>query len=579
MNKLDSAFDIDPLFHKMSKTFDEGGAKGLLLVNLGLGPQCNIVFDSSSEDAVADIASNSTGDDADREAIDMVQLASKFLAPEDDLFGMPLVPQLENLRAQLEGLVQEGFTDDGGAMDAPMTARKSRNSTSSALGRYAANDSDEQQADVSIHQEAVSRSLRLSSERELSVMMDEDETSSVSNSRNLSPSQPEPLSFSPMQEYAPDDFGGGNDDYDDYDGGGMPFDDSPVTMGARFSMLSQNGQRDASAFVPPSSTQATSELLDRIASSSHVLANSDYEFINSQMMIDNAWAGAAFWKRKAQRNQRPKKPAENDKSQKTPAKKKATKKKKKKVTSGLVFDEPPDLADILVKPKRQLLQWSRAVINKHSKEENLLPLDTGMGVEQLTQLFLRPDMAMYGAARPGPSQNVGFHPSTDSWYENDGGSFGGGDENDGPGFDFGGDDDNENHVTFAEDDAGTCLPELKGVRKVEKVSVGYATVAKKVDVKRLKKELWLELESHFGRDEDSSAEDDDEDRLMDSSQRTSFQAVVRNMESCKSQADVSLPFYFICILHLANEKGLRFESTGLGDFEIYPDVEVTGPSF
>jgi Condensin complex subunit 2 len=29
LSRLDSAFDIDPLFHKMSKTFDEGGAKGV----------------------------------------------------------------------------------------------------------------------------------------------------------------------------------------------------------------------------------------------------------------------------------------------------------------------------------------------------------------------------------------------------------------------------------------------------------------------------------------------------------------------------------------------------------------------
>ena len=55
LNKLDAAFDIDPLFHKMSKSFDEGGAKGLLLVNLGVGERgCNIVFDSSSSGDAAE---------------------------------------------------------------------------------------------------------------------------------------------------------------------------------------------------------------------------------------------------------------------------------------------------------------------------------------------------------------------------------------------------------------------------------------------------------------------------------------------------------------------------------------------
>ena len=50
MSKLDSAYDIDPLFHKMSKTFDEGGAKGMLLANLSVAPDGpQIVFDSKAD--------------------------------------------------------------------------------------------------------------------------------------------------------------------------------------------------------------------------------------------------------------------------------------------------------------------------------------------------------------------------------------------------------------------------------------------------------------------------------------------------------------------------------------------------
>ena len=32
--KLEHEYAVDPLFHKMSKAFDEGGAKGMLLYNL-----------------------------------------------------------------------------------------------------------------------------------------------------------------------------------------------------------------------------------------------------------------------------------------------------------------------------------------------------------------------------------------------------------------------------------------------------------------------------------------------------------------------------------------------------------------
>lgn len=46
VKKFDLTFAVDPLFHKTSAQFDEGGAKGLLLNNLSVYNGCNIVFDS-----------------------------------------------------------------------------------------------------------------------------------------------------------------------------------------------------------------------------------------------------------------------------------------------------------------------------------------------------------------------------------------------------------------------------------------------------------------------------------------------------------------------------------------------------
>ena len=46
IKKFDLAFAVDPLFHKTSAQFDEGGAKGLLLANLSVYRGCEIVFDS-----------------------------------------------------------------------------------------------------------------------------------------------------------------------------------------------------------------------------------------------------------------------------------------------------------------------------------------------------------------------------------------------------------------------------------------------------------------------------------------------------------------------------------------------------
>jgi condensin complex subunit 2 len=37
---------VDPLYHQTTAKFDEGGAKGLLLYNLGVYGRCCVLFDS-----------------------------------------------------------------------------------------------------------------------------------------------------------------------------------------------------------------------------------------------------------------------------------------------------------------------------------------------------------------------------------------------------------------------------------------------------------------------------------------------------------------------------------------------------
>ncbi|KAI3702571.1 hypothetical protein L6452_28314 [Arctium lappa] len=46
VKKFDVAFAVDPLYHQTSAQFDEGGAKGLLLNNLGVFGGCRVLFDS-----------------------------------------------------------------------------------------------------------------------------------------------------------------------------------------------------------------------------------------------------------------------------------------------------------------------------------------------------------------------------------------------------------------------------------------------------------------------------------------------------------------------------------------------------
>ncbi|XP_010244120.1 PREDICTED: condensin complex subunit 2 [Nelumbo nucifera] len=46
VKKFDVAFSVDPLYHQTSAQFDEGGARGLLLNNLGVYGGCRVIFDS-----------------------------------------------------------------------------------------------------------------------------------------------------------------------------------------------------------------------------------------------------------------------------------------------------------------------------------------------------------------------------------------------------------------------------------------------------------------------------------------------------------------------------------------------------
>jgi len=221
----------------------------------------------------------------------------------------------------------------------------------------------------------------------------------------------------------------------------------------------------------------------------------------------------------------------------------------------------------------------------------LLPPDANVDISQLTRLFSRPNAVV----RRGNGDNneepvgktVGFYDVEDNalgFDDDDGGDFGGDDG----GFQFAyGDEDDEQAAAGGDDDADYNTEGFDEVRKVEKVDIGYATVAKKVDVRRLKKDLWAELEEKTAwvAPEDFTPKEDEEDDIFEEAERpkgdpqfVSFKDTVEKMDKAQSQNDVTVSFYFICCLHLANEKGLKLDSTGLEDFMISMD-DGSAPTF
>ncbi|KAL4911615.1 hypothetical protein BDW74DRAFT_143275 [Aspergillus multicolor] len=119
LKKFELEFSVDPLFKKASADFDEGGAKGLLLNHLSIDGHGRIVFDSS-DDAV-ETSQNTDGARAESEApeeagstpqppaeqdrddtfeggveIDIAPLASRFFPNLDRLDAQDICPSLKN---------------------------------------------------------------------------------------------------------------------------------------------------------------------------------------------------------------------------------------------------------------------------------------------------------------------------------------------------------------------------------------------------------------------------------------------------------------------------------------------------
>ncbi|WEW60092.1 hypothetical protein PRK78_005576 [Emydomyces testavorans] len=130
LKKFELEFAVDPLFKKASADFDEGGAKGLLLNHLSIDGRGRIVFDSSDDvddvTAAADgddqgqtgdpegskspTARPRTADSADEPVeIDLGPLANKFFPDLDSLAELDICPSLKNL----------DFGDESGTLDIP----------------------------------------------------------------------------------------------------------------------------------------------------------------------------------------------------------------------------------------------------------------------------------------------------------------------------------------------------------------------------------------------------------------------------------------------------------------------------
>lgn len=97
------------------------------------------------------------------------------------------------------------------------------------------------------------------------------------------------------------------------------------------------------------------------------------------------------------------------------------------------------------------------------------------------------------------------------------------------------------------------------LKKSKPLYVNYARTAKRVDVKKLKDNLWKALtlaKPPLDQQKQQDQAEEAEEKIYGVQKFTDIVNTLKKMYSPKAMRDISVPFCFICLLHLANEKDL-----------------------
>jgi condensin complex subunit 2 len=300
----------------------------------------------------------------------------------------------------------------------------------------------------------------------------------------------------------------------------------------------------------------------------------------SRFSATNAWAGSSHWKfgkRKAHGMQSSKSDVQTHEATLSAAPK--SKARKGALVVDFLIKMDDETASSLAIPKLKkgskssTTELTAAAMAKTDKNSFILPQDAGVVPSDLGKLFLRPHKKSLRRRVMGheSSSSNGYQPTSNYFSaQNDDGvcddSFG-----DDCGFAEQGDthcDDGEKPFeAFNMDDDMNEARMLAPERKVTKISVHHEVRAKKVDVRELKHQIWNDISSLCPEENDFQGSSTDNTR-----ESRQFSDVMESVAEKNNQQGVTLPFYFICILHLANEKGLKLEGCDdLSNFTISAD--------
>ncbi|EHK15668.1 uncharacterized protein TRIVIDRAFT_123512, partial [Trichoderma virens Gv29-8] len=593
LKKFELEFAVDPLFKKASADFDEGGAKGLLLNHLMIDSQGRIVFDSSDDAGDADEKKKERQEDEDEGDITMdggdehdershLEKKQDKTQEDDDTnveidvaaLGQRFFPDL-GLLDELDicpSLKSFELGDPSGSMDIPFL-----------------------KAPEDWRQDQEHKSSGAHGDKS-GIFIDDDAPAGFDD---------DDLGLGNFDTLGDVAFGEGGEAWAKeaalepqmrvYDAG---LDGGEGGEGGDGEGFDENGEYIVSMAKPENADKMHQDILSFF-----------------DQALQKNWTSAEHWRIRKIKDVN--KPAGE------------TKKRKEKEPFEIDFLSSlnPSQSDVIY---TQASSNSAVCLPKKdwkSKSRNLLPDDKHFSSKVLLNLFLKPKSRLaskrtgFGARRGGQghgSQDNNNQPAGEldeafwaqqnapedaalpesdydaNFFQDDGLPFPGGDDAEDDDLEFS--DAREHLSPGAEGDGGMTegvgmTAMLNGetmntmgafgttlitqTRRLRPEYVQYARVAKKVDVRRLKEEIWKgmgleELEPLATPNEPRQSPPSSEDNTT-----LKFTEVMNSLQSVypkPAMADISTSFCFICLLHLANEKGLVIENTeGLNELDIRKD--------
>ncbi|KAK4516072.1 uncharacterized protein ATC70_011033 [Mucor velutinosus] len=625
VKKFDLDYTVDPLFKKTSADFDEGGARGLLLNHLSLDQNCKIIFDASdatvegeledanNEHAITSIehiepeehvVSDEEEDDASSSASSDDQEAEETQVKQD-----PAEQELDKDVEMKENEADEPKQDQADTdkqddiKEAPPTVyEQTKQDSPSTQERPAivveeqASTKENSPSATPIDEESRVEIYRLKAKlpnfddlpnfhivpflKGFDFFTD-DATLAIPDLDNDDDEDEAMMDIAREMNAAPDAFRFDDDDYGvDY---GDDMDDVDPFAETNDD---QNPFQEDNDSAQPDELEHSSPKYPENDFLSAFMHKGDQDMLKyfDSTLVKN-WAGPEHWKLRR------------------PVEKKST----ATTTTTASNAEQSDRNSRRSSTKRQAAEFSlpfRDILNEekdapeekvfeqasrrpalsrdvlHKMPDNILPEDIHFSSKLLLQYSLKP-------AFPGPKkktlkqhalaaepQDNGDTPDVDFWagqtqpYDDDMMDYGVdyGDDMDMPTDTYDAndqtiltafedttfyndnyDDDNEHSTLYGDE-----LITNHHLKKSKPLYVNYARTAKRVDVKKLKDNLWKVLTNNDLEGEKVQGE-------------LKFTDIVNNLKklySPKTMRDISVPFCFICLLHLANEKDLSISGMG-----------------